>query len=242
MAEQPETNITAFLQNIPSLIGEARRHLFCENINVIEFIQRRIENSLQVVSILLNRSQRGRPNVDCQLQNNIRTLFLTLQCLQESYDRLWTRNDRSQHYVCPVEEGRNTGRGRYIVPENSISGLWRIHHSWVQVAADLGVSYRTLLRRRHEFGLPVSNSRGPRSTYSNISQTELCNMIREVLQILPNAGETFVLGALRQRGIITQRRRVREAICQVDPLTRAMRRSVAVIRRVYNVSCPNALW
>ena len=240
MADESQTNIVVFLQNIPSLISEARRQLFCENINVIEFIQRRIENSLQVLGILLNRSQeRG---CDNQLQNNISTLFSELQGLQENYERLCIQNDHSHHFSCPVEVGRNRGRGRYVLPENSISGLWRIHHSWVQVAADLGVSYRTLLRRRHEFGLPVSDSRGPRSTYSNISQTDLCNVVREVLQILPNAGETFVLGALRQRGIIIQRWRVRDAICHVDPLTRAMRRSVAIIRRVYNVPCPNALW
>ena len=145
-----------FLQNIPSLISEALRQLFCENINVIEFIQRQIENSLQVLSILLNRSQeRG---CDNQLQNNIRTLFSELQGLQESYERLCIQNDHSQHFSCPVEVGRNRDRGRYVLPENSMSGLWRIHHSWVQVAADLGVSYRTLLRRRHEFGLPVSDS------------------------------------------------------------------------------------
>ena len=162
--------------------------------------------------------------------------------MQESYERLCIQNDHSQHFSCPVEVGRNRGRSRYVLPENSISGLWRIHHSWVQVAADLGVSYRTLLRRHHEFGLPVSDSRGPRSTYSHISQTDLCNVVREVLQILPNAGETFVLGALRQRGIIMQRWRVRDAICHVDHLTPGMRRSVAIIRHVYNVPCPNALW
>ena len=50
MADEAQTNIVVFLQNIPSLISESRRQLFCENINVIEFIQRQIENSLQVLS------------------------------------------------------------------------------------------------------------------------------------------------------------------------------------------------
>ena len=90
--------------------------------------------------------------------------------------------------------------------------------------------------------MAVSDTRGPRTTYTNISQSDLCNVVRDVLGILPNAGETFVLGALRQRGIHIQRWRVRDAICHVDPLTRAMRRSVAIIRRAYNVPCPNALW
>ena len=60
-----------------------------------------------------------------------------------------------------------------------------------------------------------------------ISQSDLCNIVREVLQTLPNAGETFVQGALRQRNIHVQRWRVRNTIQLVDPLSRAMRRSVA---------------
>ena len=86
MADESQANLAVFLLNIPSLISEARRQLFCENINVIEFIQRQVENSLQVLSMLLNRSQeRG---CDNQLQNNIGTLFSELQGLQESYERL----------------------------------------------------------------------------------------------------------------------------------------------------------
>ena len=50
MADEAQTNVLVFLQNVPSLISEACRQLFCENINAIEFIQRRIENSLQVLT------------------------------------------------------------------------------------------------------------------------------------------------------------------------------------------------
>ena len=121
-------------------------------------------------------------------------------------------------------------------------GLYRIHRNWSQVAREVRVSYRTVLRRRHQLGLPVSSTNGPRNTYTNISQSDLCNIVREVLQILPNAGETFVQGALRQRNIHVQRWRVRNTIQLVGPLSRAMRRSVAILRRVYNEPCPNELW
>lgn len=123
-----------------------------------------------------------------------------------------------------------------------VSGLFQIHGKWEQVANDMGISYSTLLRRRREYGLPVSGTQGQRTTYTDISGNDLYSIVSEVLRILPNAGETFVIGALRQRGIQVQRSRVRDAIYQVDPLTRAMRRSVAIIRRAYNVPCPNALW
>jgi hypothetical protein len=242
MANESENNINTFLENIPSLISEARRQMFCDNINVIEFMQRRIESNLQVLSILYDRCQGGL--YDRQLQENIGILVTNLQELLNDYEQQWIENDTSSHFTCPVEDGQEDRRGRrrYVVPERSLTCLFQIQGKWEQVARDLGGSYRTLLRRRHEYGLAVSDTRGPRTTYTNISQSDLCNVVRDVLGILPNAGETFVLGALRQRGIHIQRWRVCDAICHVDPLTLAMRHSVAIIRRAYNVPCPNALW
>lgn len=80
---------------------------------------------------------------------------------------------------------------------------------------------------------------GPRSIYTDISRADLCNIVREVLQILPNAGETFVFRALRPRNIHVQRRRIRSAMRAVDPLSRDMRRSVAISRCAYNALPPN---
>jgi 5-carboxymethyl-2-hydroxymuconate isomerase len=83
---------------------------------------------------------------------------------------------------------------------------------------------------------------GTDSSYSDISQDSLCNTIREVLQVVPNAGETYIIGALRARGLRVQRWRVRAAIQTVDPISRSLRRTRAIVRRIYNVFSPNALW
>ena len=62
------------------------------------------------------------------------------------------------------------------------------------------------------------------------------------LQVLPGAGETYVLGALRAQQVFVQRNRVREALQVVDPVSRAVRQTTAVIRRQYRVPGPNSLW
>jgi flagellar biosynthesis/type III secretory pathway chaperone len=69
MANEPENNINTFLENISSLITEACRRMFCDNINVIEYMQRRIESNFQVLNILYDRCQGGL--YDRQQQNNI---------------------------------------------------------------------------------------------------------------------------------------------------------------------------
>ena len=244
MAATPQNNIQTFLENIPNIISEARRQLYSDNISVIEFNIRRLEDSLYVINILYQHSVARNEIGDQQLQGNLAQLLFEVQRLCSEYDELWIRNgipDASISFACPLEEG-GVGRRRYDLPESAIVGLYRIHRNWSQVAREVRVSYRTVLRRRHQLGLPVSGTNGPRNTYTNISQSDLCNIVREVLQILPNAGETFVQGALRQRNIHVQRWRVKNTIQLVDPLSRAMRRSVAILRRVYNVPCPNALW
>eukprot|EP00794_Sanderia_malayensis_P014537 gene14537-16040_t len=106
----------------------------------------------------------------------------------------------------------------------------------------VGVSEKTLKRRRQEFGMTISGKSGPRQTYSEISQEALCQIIKGVLEILPNAGETYVIGACNSRGIFVQRQRIRDAIKVVDPVSRALRRTVSIMRRVYSVPGPNALW
>lgn len=134
------------------------------------------------------------------------------------------------------------GRPRFHIPEEVIRGLHDVRGVWIEVAKEARVSYKTILRRRHQYSMAVSNTTGPRITYSDISDARLCEIIGEVLQVMPNAGETYVIGSLRSRGMCVQRWRIREAIFTVDPGSRALRRCQAVVRRTYNVPCPNALW
>ena len=51
----------------------------------------------------------------------------------------------------------------------------------------------------------VNDTTGPKITYSDIPNGQLCQVVNEVLQIMPNAGETYVTGALRNRRIRVQR-------------------------------------
>ena len=66
--------------------------------------------------------------------------------------------------------------------------------------------------------------------------------VREILEVTPSAGQRLVEGGLRQRGLRIQRHRIQESIRRVDPVLRTLRAAQQIIRRVYSVPCPNALW
>ena len=92
-------------------------------------------------------------------------------------------------------------RPRCNIEKEELHRLFDIYHSWTKVASTLGVSERTSRRRRAEFGMTISDPSGPRKTYTEISSNDLNTVAKEILGILPDAGETYVTGALRQRNI-----------------------------------------
>ena len=82
---------------------------------------------------------------------------------------------------------------------------------WNDIARILCVSDRTLRRRRrHELGMRVVGRE-----FSNISDTELDNVVRQVREVTPSAGFRMVQGSLRQRGLVVQRMRVLQTIRRV---------------------------
>ena len=77
--------------------------------------------------------------------------------------------------------------------------------------------------------------------FSRISDAELDKLLSNILRRTPDAGEVVIIGAVRSRGLRIQRFRISDSIQQVNPVSRTLRRAAAVVRRVYNVPCPNSL-
>ncbi|KAJ6568793.1 hypothetical protein B0H19DRAFT_872168, partial [Mycena capillaripes] len=58
----------------------------------------------------------------------------------------------------------------------------------------------------------------------------------------PESGLRYLLGFLRTRGIRIQRRRAMYSLRRVDSLGRVLRGRKIIMRKVYHVKRPNALW
>ena len=106
------------------------------------------------------------------------------------------------------------------------------------IASLLCVSSKTVYRRLEENGLSV------RGTYARLTDTELDDMVKSILQEFPNSGYKSMLGPLLSKGLKVQEYRVREAMRRADPegtIVRALQIRVTH-RRSYNVRAPLALW
>ena len=126
------------------------------------------------------------------------------------------------------------GRPAYNITKDQIEQLRETGMNWCSIAEFLGVSERTLQRRRIEFGID--------SNFSDISDNDLDNHVQEILQLTPYSGESYVRGGLRGRRINVQRHRVRDSITRVDPIGRSIRQRYAICRLVFHVCGPNHLW
>ena len=106
--------------------------------------------------------------------------------------------------------------------------------NWCSIAQLTGVYERTIQRRRIEFGIEPN--------FLRFTDSDLDNHVREILQLTPYSGETYIRGGLKVRRVLVQRQRVRESPERVDPIGRSVRRRYAICCRVYNVRGPNHLW
>lgn len=129
------------------------------------------------------------------------------------------------------------GRPKFCAAREQIEALKSEGFSWSEIARTFGISERTLRRRRHEMGMNVEGRE-----YCHLSDYDLDNSVRNIVATTPGAGIRLVQGGLRERGIIIQRHRVIDSLHRVDPVSSTLRNAKRIVRRTYNVPCPNALW
>ena len=109
--------------------------------------------------------------------------------------------------------------------------------SYEKISKLLCVSKATVQRRAQEYQLTAS-------PHSNISDEELDNVVKTILDSFPNTGIRRMKGFLSARGLKIQWERVRKALWNVDPdgiINRTIF-STIITRRKYCVPGPLALW
>ena len=126
------------------------------------------------------------------------------------------------------------GRPAYYIEKDLIEQLRETGMTWIAIARFIGVSEKTLSRKRSELGVEEG--------FSDISDDDLDREITHTLELTPYSGEIYVWGSLKGKGIKVQRSRVRESLRRIDGIGRALRTWYAIYRRTYNVAGANHLW
>ena len=200
----------------------------------LDYTESRLEDHLQIVNAIAIAIQDYGGDELKQLTANLQTCFESL--LYEIYTTKVQREASSVKSAAwvPSKEASTGERPRYRITKDQIETLRETGMSWKRIALTLGISDSTLFRLRQELGLHES--------FVDISYEELYTVITGMLTHTPYAGESYVSGGLRARGIFVERYRIREILRTIDPVSRALHRRAAIQRRQYNVRAPNHMW
>ena len=130
------------------------------------------------------------------------------------------------------------GRPKFYIPREQLEYFIEYGFKATDVSKMSCVCDKTVYRRLEEYGISM------RMNYTQITEPELDDVIRNILQEFPNSGYKSLRGHLLARGLKVQERRLREAMRRTDPegiIVCALQLRVTH-RRVYNVKQPLSLW
>ena len=132
-------------------------------------------------------------------------------------------------------QGKNSIVSFHDVDVDDIEFLRSLRFSFTRIAQILGASRSTIYRRMEVEGVSFDR-------YSDISDHTLDQLKTDIKQRHPDNGERLIIGHLGSDNIILPRTRIRASIHGVDPEGTAIRRSLAVRRRVYHAKGLNYVW
>ena len=239
-------NIEGFFVSLGRLLESTEGQRNTASSDTAEFFSHRLRENERTVVTLILRIEEAFPN-EVGVISDLNELVFIMNELSRDFDRIvedserftFTASSSLNGRLSAVARNKLVGRPRLQILQEQLQALHNdAGFRWADIGRILGISERTLRRRRHEFGLPV----GVGEDFSDISNDDLNEYVREILEVTPSAGRRLVEGGLRQRGLRIQRYRIQESIRRVDPVVSTLRAAQQIIRRVYSVPCPNALW
>ena len=167
--------------------------------------------------------------------------------VEESLEHLESARSLCQFDTCekqvtlpPTTNQGCVDRPAFIIPAETLEFFCANNFKVKDMASMLGVSKRTIERRLADYNIKVRN------TYSDISDSELDEMVKRIVQEYPNIGYRTVSSMMMAEGHRVQESRVRNAVRNADPEGVLFRRlflaTCRVQRRTYSVQGPQALW
>ena len=133
------------------------------------------------------------------------------------------------------EGRRRRGRPCIDVYEDQLQLLVGNGFKVTEIARMFDCSRRTIQRRIIDFGFE-------RNRFSTISDTQLDQLVGEIVAVRLRCGIRSTQSTLRAIGVQVQRERVRASLHRVDPVGVDLRLRRHLHRRTYSVPFPNYLW
>lgn len=182
----------AFWSSLRSLFSQLERHSNGDNVDLAERFLCRIDAALELLRVLYARVE----DVTCAAGLDIHSgpiemgvlldLVAIMQLLQRYGTRYaqvcsqvdYTRNDVGFGQPDVYYSGQR-GRPSFLISFEQLEALIDLGFNLRRIALILGVSERTVRRRREVYGLPIGRDR-----YAELSDAQLDGVISSIMQVL----------------------------------------------------------
>ena len=194
-----QPNIEGFFIALGRLLESAEGQRNTASYDTAEFFSRRLRENERTLVTLTLRIEEAFPN-EVDVISDLNELVFIMNEISKDFDRIVEDSERSTFTVpsslndrlSAVARDGLVGRPRLQILQEQLQTLHcDAGFRWADIGRILGVSERTLRRRRHEFGLPV----GVGEDFSDVPNDDLDEYVREILEVTPSAGQRLVEGA-----------------------------------------------
>jgi len=173
-------DLNSFWPMVRSICAQLERHYNTDDLRLAERLILRAEECTSVLRAIYGRVFEVLPGSG--ILHDILFVIGELQNYCQHYSE-WTLRDERDHPRlpiqpdCPVQHTSGPGRPSFVLQRADVEALIEAGFNFRQMATILGVSERTIRRRREFFGLPVGDN------FSDISDHELDVIVAGILQV-----------------------------------------------------------
>ena len=190
-------DLNAFWRDLSSLCSQLERHFATDNIYLAERLAGRCDTALDLLRQIYSRVDEHIQPSGLDLFQHSRPSFvgvmldlvIVIRFMQEQFVH-YSEVASTLESAAIVALGiagppllHHTGqRGRppFVIPIEQLEALIELGVNMTTIATILGVSERTVRRRREMYGLPIGRDR-----YSDLSDVELDQLVSSILEVSP---------------------------------------------------------
>ena len=243
---QRPNRFTSFFTAARQLVSEVESYFSSDedgNLDRLEVLEGGLEEACETLYVVIQRSEdlsSQNPNNSemAQFHADMNGLCRHLNLLRSHFgaQAAEERERDKELHSWPTENSGSAGRPRYLISAQQLQFLRDLQFSLTKIAKIIGVSRKTINRRRQDLGMSQE------LCWSSISDNDLKQIMCDIQTLTPGIGQTRMLGALRSRALKIQRWRVRQCFREIDPVGTVLRWWQVIQRRSYHVRSPNSLW
>ncbi len=211
------------------IVTRIQRILQDNDINSMEIFEERLDLLLSMYSRLTRFY-----NADF-IQRRMLQLYNLQATLKKKIEDSSSKNNAITSTF--VQYQRTGGRPKIWINPSAIRLLREQGLDWTKIASLFGVSTKTIDRRRKECNIPDDFV-----GYTDITDNELDDLMKELRYHQPFAGQIILMGILKSKGFRIHRQRLRDSLHRIDSFGMMNRWANIIPRRVYKVAGPNSLW